>query len=186
MRGDDGVAELTFEVGDVIDVARAADLLIERLGFGEVVGVDAVAAHTDGAELTVAEGDGVSGAPALVGLHARGEEVDVGLEGRLERLVPIHDVGEEGQGVGVEGVEAGAHDVGDTAFVHEEGHLGIADGELAAVLDLAVLHGVTVREDAILWLGPIDDVDELFGEKVTKAHKRLYVNRRVQVLDSGI
>ena len=115
---------------------------------------------------------GLRRAPALVGLQARGEEVDVALERRLEHLVPVHEVGQQRQGLRVQRVEAGAEDVGDAAFVDERRHLRFANGQLAAVLDLHVLHGIAVGEDAVLRFGPLDDVDELFRKEVSQAHDR--------------
>ena len=168
--GDHRIPELAFQVGDMIDVAGAADLLVKGLGVGDVIGVDAVAAHANRAKLPIAESNGRGGSPALIGLHARGEEVDVRLEWGLECLVPIHDVGQDRQGVRAQSVEAGSHDVGHAAFVHKKGYLRFADRQLAAILDLTILHGITVGQDAVLGLGPVDDVDELLGKKVTKAH----------------
>ena len=127
--------------------------------------VDAVAAQAHRAEVLVADGDRVGGAPALVHLLPRGEEVDVALERRLEHLVPVHEVGQDRQGLRVEGVEARAEDVGHAAFVDEHRHLRLANGQLGAVLDLHVLHGEAVGEDAVLRLRPVDDVDELLLEK---------------------
>ena len=157
-----------FEIGDAIDVARAADLLVKHLRIADVVGVNPVAAHADGAEFLVANGDRRGGAPALVGLHARGEVIDVRFERRLERLVPIHQVGEDRQCLRVQRVEAGREDVGDSALVYEHRHLGIANRELAAVLDLHVLHGITVGQDSIFRFGPLDDIDELLGKETHK------------------
>ena len=128
--GDDGLAELAFEVGDVVGVARAGDFGEELARVLDAVSVDAIAAQADGAEFLFADGDGRGGAPLLIHLQAGGEEVDVGLEGRLEALVPVHEVGEQGQVAGVEGVEAGAKDVGDAALVHKGGQLRLAHGEL--------------------------------------------------------
>ena len=135
-----------------------------------MVGVDAEAAQADRAEFLVADGDRSRRAPVLVGLQPRGEEVDVGFERRLELLVPVHQVGQQRQGLGVQRVEARAEDVGDAAFVDEHRHLRLAHRELAAVLDLHVLHGIAVREDAVFRFGPVDDVDELLGEKGSNAH----------------
>ena len=159
----------------VYDCARAADLLIEDLGVGDAIGVDSVGAHAHRAELLVADGDGRGGAPLLVGLQARGEEIDVRLERRLERLVPVHQVGQDGQRLGAERVEARAEDVGDLAFVDEDGHLRIAHRQLAAVLDLHVLHGIAVGQNAVARLGPMDDVDELLGKEThTRSLKSVY------------
>ncbi len=65
----------------------------------------------------------------------------------------------------VQRVEAGREDVGDAALIDEDGHLGIANRELAAVLDFHVLHGVTVGQDSIFRFGPLDDIDELLGKE---------------------
>src|SRR5262249_16004546 len=154
--------QLAFEVGYVIYVARAADFLMEDLRVGDLVGVNAVTAHADGAEFFVANGDWRGRAPALIGFDTRREIVDIRLEGGLEGFVPVQDGGEDGQRLRGERVQAGREDVSDAAFVDEDGHLGLANGEFAAVLDLHVLHGVTVGQYAVIRFGPLDDIDELF------------------------
>ncbi len=146
-----------------ITVARAADLVEEDARIGDAVGVDAVTAQPHRAELLVADGDGRGRAPLLVDLQARREEVDLGLEGRFEGLVPVHQVGEQRQIARVERVQAGAKDVGDLAFVDEGGHLRLAHGELAAVFYLQVAHGIAVGKNAVLRLIPLDDTDKLLG-----------------------
>ena len=83
------------------------------------------------------------------------------MNGDLKGLVPVHQVGENRQRVGAQRVEAGAEDVGDSAFVDEDRHLRIADGELAAVLNFHVFHGIAVGENAVFRFGPLDDIDEL-------------------------
>lgn len=100
----------------------------------------------------------------------RREEVDVRLEGRLEVLGPVLEVGEDGQVRSVQRVEARPEDVGDASLVDEHGHLGLAHGELAAVLDLGVGHGIAPNENAGFGLVPLDDVDELFAQKARKRH----------------
>ena len=65
----------------------------------------------------------------------------------------------------VQSVQAGPEDVGDAAFVHEDGHLRIAHRELAAVLDFHVLHGIAVGQDSVFRFGPLDDIDELLGKE---------------------
>ena len=47
--------------------------VLEARGIADVPGVDAEAAQADGAEVLVADGDGLGGAPALVDL-LRGEK----------------------------------------------------------------------------------------------------------------
>jgi hypothetical protein len=60
-------------------------------------------------------------------------------------------------------VQAGAEYVGNLAFIHEGRQLRFADGQLSAVLDLHVLHGITPGQNPIFRLAPLDDIDELFG-----------------------
>ena len=50
---------------------------------------------------------GILRAPVLIGLQPGNEEVDVGLERRLEGLVPVHEVSEDRQRLRVERVEPG-------------------------------------------------------------------------------
>jgi hypothetical protein len=63
-------------------------------------------------------------------------------------------------------VKPGLEDVAKLAFIDEHGELRLANGELAAVLNLHVLHRETPREYAILGLGPLDDIDELLGKEI--------------------
>ena len=167
---DDGVAELAFDIGDVVLFLGAAELGVEGARIGDMPGIDAVRAQPDHAEVLVADGDRRGGAPALVGLDAAGEEIDVALERRLEHLVPVHEVGEERQRLGVEGVQTRPEDVGHLAFVDESGHLRFADGKLGAVLDFHVLHGVAPGENAVAGLRPVDDVYKLLLQEITKSH----------------
>ena len=67
----------------------------------------------------------------------------------------------------------GPEDVGDLALVDEGSHLRLAHRELAAVLNLHVLHGIAVGEDAVIRLVPLNDVDELLGYKLLESHVRL-------------
>ena len=70
----------------------------------------------------------------------------------------------------VESIQAGAEKIGDAPFIDEKGELRLADGQLAAVLNFAVLHGVAVRKNALLRLDPLDNVNPLFGNEISKAH----------------
>src|SRR5205085_9403253 len=63
--------------------------------------------------------------------------------------------------------------VGDAPFIHEQRHLRIPDRELAAVLDFAVLHGITIGKNAIAWFRPVNDINELFAEKRSQTHEFL-------------
>jgi hypothetical protein len=86
----------------------------------------------------------------------------------LERLVPVHEVGQEWQGVRVERVKPGAKHVRAAPLVDEHRHLRFAHGELAAVRDLHVLHRVTVGQSVVPILGPMDDFDELLADEILK------------------
>ena len=102
-----------------IKIPRAADLAVKRFGLAQVIGVNAEAAQTHGAELLVANGDGVGRSPVLVGLNPRGEEVHVGFEGRLKGLVPVSQVGEDRQRMRGQGVQSRPKSVRDLALVHK-------------------------------------------------------------------
>jgi hypothetical protein len=127
-------------------------------------------------EVRVADRDRVLRAPALPHLLARGEEVDVALERRLERLVPVLQVREQRQRARLERVQPGPEGVGVGALVDEKRHLRLAHRELGAVLDLHVLHGHPVGEHPIAVLRPVDDVDELLAEEVREGHGRAPVD----------
>ena len=127
-----------------------------------MVRINSEAAQTNGAEFLVANGDRIRRAPVLIGLGAGREKVDIGFERRLERFVPVHDVGKDRERLRVERIEAGAKRVGGFAFVDEERVLRVAHSELSAILDFAVLHRVAIRENAVFGFDPIDDVDKLF------------------------
>src|SRR5208282_6407812 len=90
--GDDGVAKLAFEIGNAIDIASTADFRVERFRVFQMIGINAETAKADGAELLVANGDGILRAPVLIGLDARGKKIDIGLEGRLEGFIPILEI----------------------------------------------------------------------------------------------
>ena len=169
---DYGVAQLAFEIRDAIEVARAADLAVERFGIAQVIGVNAEATKTDSPEFLVADGDGILRAPVLVGLNSRGEEIDIGLEGRLERFVPVLQISQDGQRLRIQGIESRAKNVRNLPLIHKNRGLRIANGQLAAVLDLAILHGIAIGQDAFFRLNPLDDIDKLLGDEVAKAHER--------------
>ena len=135
-----------------------------------MVGVDPERAQADRAEFLVANRDRVRRSPVLVRLKARGEEVDVRLERRLKSLVPVLEVGKDRQRMRGESVEARAKNVGNFAFVDEHGHLRVANRQLAAVLNFAVLHGIAVGENSVSGFDPLNNIDELLGNEITKAH----------------
>ena len=98
----------------------------------------------------------------LIDLRACGEEVDVALEWGLEHFVPVHEIRQDRQRLRGEGVKSGSKDVGHAALIDERAHLRLTNGELGAVLNFHVLHGVPPGQYAIAGLYPIDYVNELF------------------------
>src|SRR5262249_15002054 len=89
---------------------------------------------------------------------------------RLERFVPVHQIRKDRKRLRVESVQSRVEDVRHAPFVDKGRHLGLAYRQLAAVLYLHVLHGIAIGKDAVGRLGPLDYVDELFLQEVTKAH----------------
>jgi hypothetical protein len=128
-----------------------------------VIRVDSECPDSNSSELLVANGNGVWGSPTLVGLQPSREEVNIRLERGLERLIPIHQVGEYWQRLSAQGVQTGSKNVCDSALIHEDGHLRITNGELAAILDFAILHGISIGKYAFVGLNPFDDINELLG-----------------------
>ena len=66
---DDRVAQMSFEIGDRVRLARAADLLMEARRIGDVEAVEPEAAQPDHAEILVADRDRLLRAPPLVRLE---------------------------------------------------------------------------------------------------------------------
>ena len=61
---DDGVAKLALEIGDLIQIARAADFRVEHPRIADALGIDPKAAQPDRAEIFVADGDRDSACPS--------------------------------------------------------------------------------------------------------------------------
>src|SRR5262245_24300982 len=102
----------------------------------DFVGVYSESAKAHGAKLLVPNRNGIGCAPFLVKLEACAEEIDIRLKWRLKKLVPVHQVRQQGQRLGGEFVASRAKDVGHSPFVHKDSHLGLTDGERGAILDL--------------------------------------------------
>ena len=143
---------------------------MEQLGVGNAEGVVAERAQAHRTKVLVADRDGLGRAPLLVDLLARAEEVDVALEGGLEELVPVLQVGQHRQRLRGELVGAGAKHVGHLAFVHEDGHLRLAHHQRAAVLDFHARHGEAPGKRAVAVFRPLDDVNELLLDEVHQGH----------------
>ncbi len=100
-------------------------------------------------------------------------------------LVPVHQVGEQRKVAGIEGVEAGGEDVGDLAFIDEGGDLGFAHGELGAGLYLHIEHGISIGEDAVFRLVPLNDLDKLFYPQLAETHFDFLLDASLTCMDFG-
>jgi hypothetical protein len=109
----------------------------------------------------------------LVGLNARGEKIDVGLERRLERLVPVFQIRQDWQRLRGQRIQAGCECIRGFAFVNKKSELRIADRQLPAILNFAVLHGVSIGQNPVFRFHPVDYIDELLGDKIAETHKPL-------------
>ena len=98
------------------------------------------------------------------------DEVDVGLERRLEAVLPALERGQDRDVVGRQRVLAGPEQVAELAQIDELHHLRFAHDELRAALDLLVVVRKAVRERVARVIGPLDDLDELAAEEIGQAH----------------
>src|SRR6185437_494574 len=169
----DGLSQLRLKLRDIVDVACALKLGKDLFGIGNAVGINSVRAETNCPKLFVANRDGIGCAPLLVDLEPRGEEIDVGLERRFKSLIPILQIGEERQVLGVERVQAGTEDICDFSLIDEDCHLRLTNSQLRAVLNLHVAHGVAAGEHSRFGLVPLNDVDELLGEELSESQSLL-------------
>ena len=94
-----------------------------------------------GAELCVAEHDGVAGAPFLIDELPGADKEHVGFKRAVETIFPSFQRGKDGHVLGGKGIHAGGEDVCDGAFVHEYGPLRLAYSELAVHFYLVVVTG---------------------------------------------
>jgi len=135
-----------------------------------VIGVYPEGAQAYCTKLLITNRDGVGSPPMLVSLNSSREEVHIRLERRLEGFVPVLEVRQDWQGMSIKRVQTWRKRIGDLAFVHKQRHLGVSDRELAAILDLPILHRIAVSENSVAGFDPINNVNELLGQKVSKAH----------------
>ena len=163
---------MALEIGHVECCERAGEAAPERFNVPDGIRIGPEAANPHRAVVLVADGDGLRGTPFLVELLALGEVVDVGFEGGLEGLVPVHEVSQNRQGLGGQGVQPGLEGVGEAAFVDEHRELRFAYGELGAGLDFPVLHGEAVHQQRRVGLDPVDDIDELLTNEIAQTHSR--------------
>lgn len=174
----DGIGEARNDkVAEVTDDFFGGEMTIgadyfpeEDGGIGNLDHVGAEGAETDGAELGIAQSDGVLGAPFLVSEPAGADKVDLGFERAFETISPALEGGEEGNVLGDEGVGAGREDIGEFALVDEDSGLAFADNELGAIFDLVAVAFEAVNERVVGVVEPFDDVDELSLKFVPECH----------------
>ena len=133
--------------------------------------VDAVGAGADDAKIGVAHHDGIGRAPFVAGEQAGVDEIDIGLEGRVQAVFPSFERGEDGDVVRRQRVFARPEGVAELAQVNELRHLRFPHDELRAVLDFLVHIRVAEGNGVARIVLPLDDFEELSFEIVNKAHK---------------
>ena len=118
---------------------RAGDLLEDQLGIDDAEVVGAEGADADDAEIVVAHHDRIRGAPLVAGEQARVHVVDIGLERRVEAVLPRLQLRQDGDVVGGQGVLARTERVAEFAEIHELHLLRLAHDQLRPVLDRLVV-----------------------------------------------
>ena len=134
-------------------------------------------AHAHDAEVLVAHHDGIRRAPLVAGEEARDDVVDVGLERRLEAVLPALEAREHRDVVGGQRVLAGPERVAELAQVHELHDLRLAHDELRAALDFLVIVRKPERQRVARVVGPLDDLDELAADEVGQSHGAPFCER---------
>ena len=162
-------------VGELVEpevVVGAGHLAQERLGLDDLEVVGAEGANPYHAEVGVTQHDGIGRAPLVAGEEPRDDVVDVGLERRVEAVLPRLQLGENRDVVGRQRVLARPEGVAELAEVDKLRHLRLAHDQLRAVLDRLVVIRKAVRKGVARVVRPLDDVDELALEKVGYAHSQ--------------
>src|SRR5687767_7854233 len=137
----------------------------------EIVGTEG--AHADHTEVVVAEHHRIGRAPLVAGEETRDDEVDVGLEGRLEPVGPRFDPRQDGDVVGDQPVLPWSERVPELTEVHELHDLRFADDQLGAPLDGLVLVRETPGERVARVVSPLDDLEQLALDEIHQTHSAL-------------
>ena len=144
----------------------ADDFGDELAGVGDPHRIGAEGAQAHRAEFGVARHDRVLGAPFLVVEPGGVDEIDLGLEGRLEPVVPVLQRRQDRHVVGFKHVETGAEHIGQLAFVDEDRRLAFAHRQLGAVLDRLAAAVKAPDHRVARVVQPGDDVDEFAFEEI--------------------
>src|SRR3984893_9192231 len=120
-------------------IVGARDLAKEALRVANTEIVRAERADADDVQIRIAQHDRVRRTPLVAGEQARRDEVDVGLERRLEAVANSVPAVQDWAVVGVQPEFAWTERVAVLPQVHELRRLRFADDELRAPLDGAVI-----------------------------------------------
>src|SRR3954469_16359213 len=147
LRGREGICEdahdaRSHRVGELVEpeiLVGAGNLLEEQFRSHDAEVVGAEGAHAHDPEILVAHHDRICGPPFVAREQARVEVVHVGLERRVEPVLPRLEPRQDGDVVGGQRVLAGPEGVAELAEINELDLLRLADDQLRAVLDGLVL-----------------------------------------------
>ena len=160
-------------VGELLEpevLIRPRHFLEEQLRIHDAKVVRPERTRPDDAEIFVAHHDRVGRAPLVPGKEPRGHVVHVGLERRVEAVLPGFQLRQDRNVVGRERVLAWTERVAELAEVHELHLLRLAHDQLRPVLDRLVVVGESEREGVARVIGPLDDVDQLALDEIHQAH----------------
>ena len=160
-------------VGELVEpeiLIRSGNFFQEQLRIDDVEIVGAEGARPDDAEVFVAHHDRIGGSPLVAGEQPRVQVVDVGLERRVEAVLPRFQLRQHRDVVGRQRVLAGTERVTELAEVDELHLLRLAHDQLRAVLDRLVVIGIAEREGVARVVCPLDDVDQLALDEIHQAH----------------
>src|SRR5690606_30929547 len=128
-------------------------------------------AHADDPEVRIAHHDRVGGTPLVAGEQAGDDIIDVGLERRLEAEPPSLQAREDGDVFRRELVFARSEGIPELAEIDELHHLALADDEIGAPLDLAILVRPPIAQGVpSVVLLPLNDFPRLGPEEAEDAH----------------
>jgi hypothetical protein len=164
-RGHDGGAQLRLQPLGGHFAQRAEQPLDEGLDVVELERIRPERAQPHRAKIGIAHRHRLAGAPLQARLLLQRKEHHVGLEGRFEAFVPVHQVGQDRQVGGVERVQPGAEIIGQLALVEERCDLVFAHRQLRAVLDLVIRERHAPGQLARAF-EPFYVIDQLFLEKI--------------------
>ena len=123
-------------------------------------------AHPDDAEVLVVHHDRVGGPPLVAREEPRGHVVDVGLERRVEAVLPGLQLREDRDVLGRQRVLPRTERVAELAEVDKLHDLRLADDQLRPVLDRLVVVWKAVGERVAGVIRPLDDLEELAFDEV--------------------